>query len=117
MTTWQQAQADMDSALISTFGESVTYYRPAGPQSSEVAAFSASVILETGHEFASPDGAFYGQAFVPISIITPQPQKNDQMTLATPVPGFPTGVYKVQKVFLDEKAGTAKLMLRWMGAQ
>jgi len=116
MLSWQTAFDDLNATVIATFGQPVTYSRPASVNFDEIAPFQFNADVETGGEYAGPSGALYGTVLVLISDIPLGPQKGDLLIPSVTANGFNAGrTYEVDEIFLDATEGSAMLKLRWLG--
>jgi hypothetical protein len=105
MSNWAGLADVLFTSVQSTYGDTVTYSRPASTQFSAVSAFSLSAVINTSGEFESPTGPLYGEALVRIADIALGPQKGDQLV-------WNSKTLRVQEVFNDFQTGHARLKLR-----
>jgi hypothetical protein len=106
----------IDAALInSPLGEQIQYSRPTIGSNAAFDAIPIRAIIDTGGEYASPNGTIFADVFLQVAPIAGGPQKGDLIGITNPTPQLPAGSYRVQEIFLDNKLASAHLKVRWTG--
>jgi hypothetical protein len=108
----------VDTAVVASFGQSVTYSRPANAVFSHVAGFALSVAVDASGKYGDPNSKIAASLLVPLAAtaIPFGPQKGDLVEVTPGFKGLSAGSYVVQEIqWSDPQQGTALLLIRWTG--